>query len=90
MPSSNPAATPIHRLSVRLITTAVVTPAQAITEATERSKSPEARQNNMPHATIPDMEIARPNPFILMKVAKFGTKMAQAIKSTANTTSMPY
>ncbi len=44
----------------------------------------------MPQATIPDMEIARPNPFILMKVAKFGTKMAQAIKSTANTTSMPY
>jgi hypothetical protein len=38
-----------------LITTAVVTPAQAITEATERSKSPEARQNNMPHATIPDI-----------------------------------
>lgn len=89
-PSNNFAATPIYRLLVRLITTAVVTLAQAITEATERLKLLEARQNNMLQATIFDMEIARLNFFILMKVAKFGTKMAQAIKSTANTTSMLY
>jgi len=90
MPSSRPAATPSHRLSVMLMTTAVVTPAQAMTDATERSKSPEARQNNMPQATIPDIEIASPRPFILIKVAKFGTKIAQARNSTAKTTSMPY
>jgi alcohol dehydrogenase class IV len=45
-----------------LITTAVVTPAQAITDATDRSKSPEARQNSIPQATIPDMEMASPAP----------------------------
>ncbi|MNP75252.1 hypothetical protein D3C76_1722810 [compost metagenome] len=73
-----------------LMTTAVVTPAQAITEATDRSKSPDARQNSIPQATIPDMEIASPSPFILMKVAKLGTKMAQPRNSTAKTTSMPY
>ena len=73
-----------------LITTAVVTPAQAMTDATDRSKSPEARQNNMPQATMPDIEIARPSPFILMNVAKLGTKIAQAINNTANTTSIPY
>ena len=28
----------------------------------------------MPHATIPDMEIARPNPFILMKGGKIWDK----------------
>lgn len=89
-PSSSPASTPIHRLSVMLITTAVVTPAQAITEATDRSKSPEARQNSIPQATMPDMEIASPSPFILMNVAKFGTKIAQATKRAAKTTSMPY
>ncbi|CAH0281687.1 hypothetical protein SRABI106_03295 [Rahnella aquatilis] len=72
-----------------LITTAVVTPAQAITDATDRSKSPEARQNSIPQATMPDIEIASPNPFMLMKELKFGTKMVQAINSTANTTNMP-
>ncbi|MND83135.1 hypothetical protein D3C80_749850 [compost metagenome] len=73
-----------------LMTTAVVTPAQAITEATDRSKSPEARQKSMPQATMPDMEIASPRPFILMKLAKLGTKIAQPINRTANTTSIPY
>ena len=72
-----------------LITTAVVTPAQAMTDATDKSKSPDARQNNMPQATIPDIEMASPNPFIFTKEEKFGTKIAQAINSTANTTSMP-
>ncbi|MNP28205.1 hypothetical protein D3C76_1211570 [compost metagenome] len=89
-PSIRPANTPIHRLSVMLMTTAVVTPAQAITDATERSKSPEARQNSIPQATMPDIEIASPSPFILMKLAKFGTKIAQPINRTANTTSIPY
>ncbi|MNH00640.1 hypothetical protein D3C79_598400 [compost metagenome] len=88
-PNSKPAATPIHRLSVMLITTAAVTPAQAITDATDRSKSPEARQNSMPHATMPDMDIASPRPFILIKLPKFGTNTTQATNSTANTTSMP-
>nr|VUD31165.1 Uncharacterised protein [Raoultella sp. NCTC 9187] len=71
------------------MTTAVVTPAQAITDATERSKSPDARQNSIPQATIPDIEIASPRPFILMKEAKFGTKITQPINSTAKTTSIP-
>ena len=88
-PSNRPAAIPSHRLSLRLITTAVVTPAQAITDATDRSKSPEARQNSMPQATIPDIEIASPSPFILTNEAKLGTKITQPINSTANTTSMP-
>ncbi|MNE12942.1 hypothetical protein D3C80_1057650 [compost metagenome] len=89
IPSSKPAPTPIHRLSVILITTAVVTPAQAITDATDRSKSPEARQNSMPQATMPDMDIANPSPFILINEPKLGTNSTQAINSTANTTSMP-
>ena len=88
-PSKSPAAMPIHKLSVRLITTAVVTPAQAMTEATDKSKSPEARQNNMPQATIPDMEIASPSPFILTKEAKLGTKITQPMNNTAKTTSIP-
>ena len=58
-------------------------------QATDRSKSPEARQNSMPQATMPDIDIASPRPFMLMKVPKFGTKMAQTINSSANTTSMP-
>src|SRR5471030_922377 len=89
IPRIKPATTPIHRLSVLLITTAVVTPAQAITEATDKSKSPEAKQNNMPQETIPDREIARPKPLILIKLEKLGTNMVQTINSRTNTTSMP-
>ena len=72
-----------------LITTAVTTPAQAMTEATDRSKSPDARQKSMPQATMPDIDIASPRPFILIKEPKFGTKIAQTINSSAKTTSMP-
>ncbi len=43
----------------------------------------------MPHATMPDIDIASPNPFILIKEPKLGTKTAQATNSSANTTSMP-
>ena len=49
-------------LSVALMPTAQATPEQATTEPTDMSNSPEARQNSMPQATMPDMETASPSP----------------------------
>ncbi len=77
-------------LSVALIATAQVTPEQAIMEPTDISNSPDARQNSMPQATIPASDTARPNPFMLMMLAKLGIVMLAIRNRMAKITSIPY
>ncbi len=92
-PISNAAPMPSMTLSVSRMTMAATTPAQAITEPTDRSKCPEARQNSMVQAAMPTVEIARPRPRMFSGERKLSiskahnTKMAMAASSIAQLSS---
>ena len=68
-PLKRAAATPAHKLSVKLITAALSTPVNATIDPTDRSKSRDAKQNIMVQATIPicDTDSANPNMFWTVK-----------------------
>ncbi|MNF74470.1 hypothetical protein D3C84_565030 [compost metagenome] len=89
-PTDMPARMPTVMLSVALMPTAQATPEQATTEPTDMSNSPEARQNSMPQATMPDMETASPSPRMLIRLAKLGTSAQASRNRMAKITSMPY
>ncbi|EZP65181.1 hypothetical protein BW43_03577 [Pseudomonas sp. RIT357] len=71
---------PSMTLSVSRITIAATTPAQAITEPTDKSKCPDARQNSMVHAAMPTVEIARPRPRMFSGERKLSISKAHSTK----------
>ncbi|MCY1369997.1 hypothetical protein D9M69_570660 [compost metagenome] len=79
-PITSAAQTPRNTLSVSRITTAATTPAQAITEPTDKSKCPDARQYNMVQAAMPVVEIARPRPRMFSGERKLSISKVQATK----------
>src|SRR5262245_8418632 len=81
-PQPSAASTPSQRLSVAFITVALSTPAKATTDPTDRSKSREARQNIIVHATTPIWETERANPSMFCKVKKYWTESDKATKRT--------
>src|SRR5947209_8357214 len=88
-PDPSPAAIPTVTLPVLFMITVAMTPAQASTEPTDRSKFPEARQNNIVQATIPTVETASNRPRMFTAEKKLFTKNEQPAKSAASTSSMP-
>ncbi|VVN42904.1 hypothetical protein PS682_05621 [Pseudomonas fluorescens] len=87
-PMANAADTPSTTLSVSRITIPATTPAQAITEPTDKSKCPEARQNNMVHAAMPTVEIARPSPRMFNGERKLSMSNAHSKKILTAANSM--
>ncbi len=79
-PISNAAPMPSITLSVSRITIAATTPAQAITEPTDKSKCPDARQNSMVQAAMPTVEIARPSPRMFSGERKLSISKAHSTK----------
>jgi len=88
-PAATPASTPRATLPVRSMTTAASTPEHATTEPTDRSKSPEARQNSMVQATMPMVETDSASPFMFAQERKSSTHTAQPPNRRAKTTSIP-
>ena len=79
-PISSAAPMPSMTLSVSRITIAATTPAQAITEPTDKSKCPDARQNSMVQAAMPTVEIARPSPRMFSGERKLSINNALSTK----------
>jgi hypothetical protein len=79
-PLSKAAATPAQRLSVAFTTVALSTPVKATTDPTERSKSRDARQNIIVHATIPICETESARPSMFWTVKKYCTDRDSAMK----------
>ena len=87
-PIANAAETPRNTLSVSRITTAATTPAQAITEPTDRSKCPDAKQNSMVQAAMPTVEIASPRPRMFNGERKLSMKIADNTKMPSAASTM--
>ncbi|EGH46447.1 hypothetical protein PSYPI_30718 [Pseudomonas syringae pv. pisi str. 1704B] len=62
------------------MTIPAITPEQASTEPTERSKCPDARQKSMVQAAIPTVEIARPRPRMFSGDMKLSMNTAHSRK----------
>src|SRR5438270_5757498 len=88
-PEPSPAAIPKATLPVWFITTVAITPAQASTEPTDRSKFPEAKQKSIVQETIPTLETASSNPCMFTFEKKLSTQREQPRNSAAITTSIP-
>ncbi len=87
-PITSAAQTPRNTLLVSRITTAATTPAQAITEPTDKSKCPDARQYNMVQAAMPVVEIARPRPRMFKGDRKLSIISVQSTKIPIAASSM--
>ena len=88
-PTNTPANMPNKTLPIALVTTAATTPAQATTEPTDKSKSPDAKQNSIVQPTMPICDTANAKPFTFTHEKKSSTNSEHAANSTAKTTNMP-
>src|ERR1700745_2935947 len=89
-PHKSAAATPAHKLSVKLMTMALSTPANATIDPTDRSKSRDAKQNIIVQATIPICDTDSASPSMFWTVKKYRTENARATKMTRNMTTRLY
>src|SRR5690606_18253633 len=88
-PAASATAAPATTLPVLAITVAAITPARAKVAPTDKSKSPEARQNSMVQLTMPMVHTASVTLMKFIAEKKLGTVSEHTSTSSASTSSMP-